>query len=59
MTNKYKCTGHKLDLVFPGCVKAWIARHDAMLEFIKQIVKYWECDPNHAESLLKEIGETQ
>lgn len=53
----YKCENHSLDLVCRGCMKAWIARHDKMLEFVKEIVKYWECDPRHAEQLLKEIGE--
>ena len=35
MINKYKCNSHNLDLICKGCVKAWIARHDQMLDFIK------------------------
>ena len=27
------------------------------LDFVKQIVKDRKCDPNHAEALLKELGE--
>lgn len=58
----YKCEDHKIDLVCSGCVKAWIARHDKMLEFIEKIAFY----PNEFEELshascdateiLKEIG---
>lgn len=61
-SNPYKCETHKLDLICPGCVNAWIARHDRMLGFIKQIVYHhtkfeetahisWD-----AHELLKEIG---
>jgi hypothetical protein len=34
-------------------------KYQKVLEFIKQIVKDWECDPNHAQQLLKEIGELE
>jgi len=56
MNNPYKCENHKLDIICLGCVKVWIARHNKMLEFIMNIVECWECDPNHAKELLKEIG---
>jgi len=32
--SKYKCESHKLDLCCLGCVRAWIARHEAMKDFI-------------------------
>lgn len=56
------CDSHKLDLICGGCVKAWIARHDKMEDFIKKIA----FDDNEfkgeypitwkAEELLREIG---
>lgn len=60
----YKCENHKLDLCCIGCVKAWIARHDRMLEFLKNEIslRKYICTTNHAvlldnaEKLLKEIG---
>lgn len=53
---KYGCLNHKLNIACLGCVKALSERHDRMLEFIRGIVKDWECDPNDAETVLKEIG---
>jgi len=35
--NHNECENHKLDICCLGCVKAWIARHDKMLEFIKKL----------------------
>ncbi len=55
--SKYKCTDHHLDLVCRGCVMAHIAVKEKLLEFVKQIITDWECNPNNAEFLLKEIGE--
>lgn len=57
--SKYKCDNHKIDLVCRGCVKAWIARHDAMLSFIKDIITDGRTiqDQEEATELLKEIGE--
>jgi hypothetical protein len=60
--NPYKCESHRLDLICPGCVKAWISRHDRMLGFIKQIVhnhtKFKETSDMSLEGykVLKEIG---
>lgn len=34
LMSKYKCESHKLDLCCLGCVRAWIARHEAMKDFI-------------------------
>lgn len=36
MTNKYKCTDHKINLCCLGCVNAWISRHNALLEYVKK-----------------------
>lgn len=33
-------------------------KHNKLVKFIKKILHEWECDPNEAESLLKEIGES-
>ncbi len=60
--SKYKCTDHKLDLVCPGCVRAWITRHDKPLEFVKwckETASCHACDHQAllAAKLLKEIGE--
>lgn len=35
--NPYSCANHKLDFACLGCIKAWIARHDKMLEFIREL----------------------
>lgn len=35
--SEYKCENHSLDLVCRGCMKAWIARHDKLLEFVKSM----------------------
>lgn len=59
----YKCENHSLDLVCRGCMKAWIARHDKMLEFVKDLSQTTDVlgDVTQmakiAKSLLKEIGE--
>lgn len=37
MEKKYKCEKHSLDFCCHGCVKARIARYDALLEFVKNI----------------------
>lgn len=62
--NKYKCEEHKLDLACLGCVKALVARHDRMLEFIRRLIK--RSSPTgrrssdikslRGESVLKEMG---
>ena len=67
----YKCEQHKIDLICAGCVRAWIARHDRMLEFIKNIgwchrytdeeIKDFNdvghyLEAKEARDLLKEIG---
>ena len=56
----YKCTYHNLDLLCIGCIKAWIARHDRMLEFIKKFATEKEGDfslcNDDAIELLKELG---
>ena len=68
--SEYKCehcpdtqrnANQVLDLVCLGCMKAWIARHDKMLEFIKEIANdnsrvFIDLD-DQAKDLLKEIGE--
>lgn len=66
----YKCEDHRLDLVCRGCVKAWIARHDKLLEFVKYVsqIKNDVLDEDayilvldgvieEAKQELKEIGE--
>lgn len=70
--SKYKCENHQLDLICRGCMKAWIARHDRMLKYLKTLGwldTYTDEDIaefNHngsyleakeARDLLKEIGE--
>ena len=30
-------------------------RFELLHNFVKQIIKDWECDPNHAESILSEL----
>lgn len=59
MSSIYKCTNHKLDLICPGCVKAWIARHDRMLKFVnKCFYASGAYQPQQdAQDLLIEIGE--
>ncbi|MDE2024885.1 MAG: hypothetical protein KGJ07_00150 [Patescibacteria group bacterium] len=63
--NEYKCHKHRINFACLGCVKAWIARHDAMLKFIKELsdadVKSADnmeiCDVAlHARELLRKIG---
>lgn len=58
----YRCEEHRLDLICPGCVNAWISRHDKMLEFVKKIA-YQRTEHEEmaqiswdAQDLLKEIG---
>ncbi len=60
--SEYKCNDHKLDIACLGCIKAWIARHDKMLNFIRKIC-YDHTDYEEtahisweATELLKEIG---
>jgi len=71
--NPYKCTEHHLELACPGCIKAWISRHDEMKIFIhsislpylslKEIESLAERRDDialiaiNARELLKEIGE--
>lgn len=61
MTSKYKCENHKLDFCCLGCVKAWIARHDAMLRIVKRAAKNSccvccdECLSCDADKLLREF----
>lgn len=35
--NIYSCDDHKLDSVCLGCVLAWVARHEMMLAFIRDL----------------------
>lgn len=61
-TNPYKCTDHHINLICQGCVIAWIARHNRMKDFIKDIANNeYECELDnidlHAKKLLTEIGE--
>jgi len=63
-TNPYKCESHKLDLVCRGCMQAWIARHNKLLEFVKSISKNsccinCQCLACDALELLREIGEAE
>lgn len=58
----YHCENHKLDLVCRGCLKAWIARHDKLLAFVKEIASNNYQDNIYdleARDLLKEIGEME
>ena len=62
--NPYKCDKHKLDFACLGCIKAWIARHDKLLEFVREIsgvVHKGNCRDLgiRAENLLKEIGKSK
>jgi len=60
--NPYECTSHKLDFCCLGCVKAWIARHDKMKDFIDNLHKYYikydetSSIAQDAAELLKELG---
>lgn len=67
--NHYKCEDHKIDLACLGCINAWIARHDRMLEFLKDVSSNFNNNlteeeiynihlsyVNEAQELLKEIG---
>lgn len=66
--NPYKCEKHKLNYACLGCIRAWIARHDKMLEFVKKIAKadvnyledesydYLDEIALEAKEILKEIG---
>lgn len=54
---KYKCEEHYLNVACLGCIKANYNKLDKLLEFVKEIVKYHECNPNDAGDLLREIGE--
>ena len=59
--NKYKCENHKLDFACLGCIRAWIERHDRMLEFIIWTSKTsccnaCECISCEATKVLREIG---
>lgn len=63
INNKYKCEKHKLDFACLGCIKAWIERHDRMLEFITDLAierpdrdNTMEWINDEARELLKEIG---
>lgn len=64
--SKYKCENHKLDIACLGCIKAWIARHDRMLEFVKSSLEHTCylcksdcCIPCNVKELLKQIGELE
>ena len=66
MKPEYKCEKHKLDIVCVGCMKAWIARHDKMMGFIKKLSNMSEnsahdckecyCIACQAKVILQEIG---
>jgi hypothetical protein len=69
MPNNYKCDNHTtLDLVCRSCIKSWIARHDALLEFTKKVARLHidrletlsarsaKHDINLARALLIELG---
>ena len=34
-------------------------RFELLHNFVRQIIKDWECDPNHAESILNELHRMQ
>ena len=55
--NKYKCESHKLDFICSDCIRAGIARHDAMLAFVKNVSEWSIPLAIDARELLKEIGE--
>ena len=42
--NKYNCDDHHLDIACMGCVKALVARHNKMLEFVKDLALGELCD---------------
>jgi hypothetical protein len=64
--NKYKCDhtpgterteDQHLDLICRSCLKAWMARHDALLAFVKETAVMQDgCNCGKAEKLLKEMG---
>lgn len=67
--SKYKCESHKLDFCCLGCVRAYIARHDALLKFVKSIsdnfcfnqtdddgLKFLVDKEQEAHKLLEEMG---
>ena len=49
--SKYKCETHKLDLICRGCMKAWIARHEKMAEFIRKINDNFNLSTTDEDSL--------
>lgn len=58
---KYKCTDHKLNFACLGCINAWIARHDRMLEYIRKVIEDAKISENYHRAdegleVLKEIG---
>ncbi len=62
--SEYKCEKHKLDFACLGCIRAWMARHDRMLGFLKTL---GDINPEYvqlravqmyAAELLKEIGKS-
>ena len=62
--NTYKCESHKLNYACLGCVRVWIAKHDAMLKFIRECLNHTCCLCNdacciscNAKEILEEIGE--
>jgi len=70
--SKYKCGDHTLELACPGCIRAWIKRHDKMLAFIRDIANLKEPEEKllamaeagyhvdhvlNVRSVLREIGE--
>ena len=57
----FKCENHKLDLICRGCVRAWMNRHNALLDFVKKASCFdMPDDPRllakEALILLKKIG---
>lgn len=62
--SKYKCESHKLDLACMGCIHAWIERHNAMLNFIREdiakigVLDRTDCDHlgEEARKLLEEMS---
>lgn len=58
----YDCKNHTLDFCCSGCVKAWIARHNKLLAFVKELAQrdtdgFLTATSVQARNLLLEIGE--
>ena len=58
--SQYKCENHTLIISCPGCIRAWMARHDKMLQLLRKIISSpnmnWDIE---AIELLTEIGKLE